>query len=87
MKYMKAVVTLRYDAEKCAGCGMCLVVCPHRVFTAHEGKVRITDIDLCMECGACARNCPYDAIEVHKGVGCAAAILVGMFTGQEPTCG
>lgn len=87
MKYLKAVATLKHDAEKCTGCGMCLVVCPHRVFEAYEGKVRISDLDLCMECGACAKNCPFNAIEVHEGVGCAAAILVGMFTNQTPSCG
>ncbi len=87
MKYLKNVATLQYDADKCTGCGMCMAVCPHRVFAPHEGKVRITDRDLCMECGACARNCPFDAIDVQQGVGCAAAILMGMLTGSEPTCG
>jgi ferredoxin len=40
-----------------------------------------------MECGACAGNCPFGALEVHKGVGCAAAILYGLLTGEEPSCG
>lgn len=87
MTYLKNVATLRHDPEKCTGCGMCLAVCPHRVFEPYEGKVRVRDRDLCMECGACTRNCPFDAIEVHEGVGCAAAILIGMLTGQEPSCG
>ena len=87
MKYLKDVVTLQHDLEKCTGCGMCLAVCPHRVFKPYEGKVRITDRDKCMECGACAKNCPFEAIEVEEGVGCAAAIIIGFFTGQEPTCG
>ena len=87
MKYLKNVVTLQYDIGKCTGCGKCLEVCPHRVFESYEGKVRITDRDKCMECGACARNCLFEAIEVEEGVGCAAAIIIGFFTGQEPTCG
>lgn len=87
MKYLKNVVTLQHHAEKCTGCGMCLHVCPHRVFAAFEGRVRITDRDRCMECGACARNCPFEAIEVQQGVGCAAAILMGLLTGSEPSCG
>lgn len=86
MKYLKNVVTLRHDAEKCTNCGMCVTVCPHRVFEESGGKVRITERDLCMECGACARNCPYGAIDVKQGVGCAAAILMGMLTGSEPSC-
>lgn len=86
MKYLKDVVTLRYDEEKCTGCGMCVTVCPHRVFAESGGKARITDRDLCMECGACAMNCPFGAIDVQQGVGCAAAILKGLLTGIKPTC-
>ena len=87
MKYLKNVVTLQYDAEKCTGCGKCAEVCPHRVFEPFEGKVRIVDRDKCMECGACARNCAFEATKVEEGVGCAAAVIIGFFTGQEPTCG
>ena len=87
MKYLKNVVTLQLDSEKCTGCGMCLTVCPHRVFEKSDHNVRIADRDACMECGACARNCAFGAISVEQGVGCAAAIIVGFFTGTEPTCG
>jgi NAD-dependent dihydropyrimidine dehydrogenase PreA subunit len=87
MKYLKDVVTLQYDSDKCTGCGMCLNVCPHGVFEKFEGKVRIADRDQCMECGACALNCPFGAIDVQEGVGCAAAIIIGFFKGTEPTCG
>ena len=86
-KYLKNVVTLELDIEKCKGCGMCVTVCPHRVFAMHEGKAAITDRNACMECGACARNCPAEAIEVASGVGCAYAIIVGAIKGTEPTCG
>lgn len=87
MKYLKNVVTLLFDAEKCTNCGRCLEVCPHRVFQRQDGKVVLADRDACMECGACARNCAFGAISVEQGVGCAAAIIVGFFTGTEPTCG
>ncbi|MDP3446807.1 MAG: mercury methylation ferredoxin HgcB [Eubacteriales bacterium] len=86
MKYLKNVVTLQLDLGKCTGCGMCLDVCPHRVFKKSDKKVVIRDRDACMECGACAKNCPFGAIEVDEGVGCAAAIIIGFFTGSEPTC-
>lgn len=86
MKYLKNVATLQHDEEKCKNCGMCVTVCPHRVFEESGRKVRIIDRDLCMECGACARNCPYGAVEVKPGVGCAFAILKGMLTGSEPSC-
>lgn len=73
--YLKDVVTLDLDPEKCTGCGMCLIVCPHRVFRMYNGCAEITNRDACMECGACARNCPSEAVSVQTGVGCAAAVI------------
>ena len=85
-RYLKDVTTLKYDDEKCVGCGRCTEVCPHGVFYTAERKACISDKDLCMECGACVKNCPAKAIEVNAGVGCAAAIIYGWVTGKEPTC-
>ncbi len=86
-RYLKDVVSLRLDVDKCTGCGMCLNVCPHAVFEIKEKKAVIVDRDVCMECGACAQNCPPRAIEVQAGVGCAHAIIQGALKGTEPTCG
>lgn len=88
MIYLKDVVTLRLDPEKCIGCGMCLVVCPHGVIELEAGKARIVDRDACMECGACAMNCPVEAVTVKKGVGCAAAVINSMLgrTGSACCC-
>ncbi len=87
MRYLKNVVTLKHDEALCTNCGMCVAVCPHRVFVKENGKVKLGERDRCMECGACAINCPVGAIDVKKGVGCAAAILVSLITGGEPSCG
>lgn len=73
--YLPNVVTLSLDEEKCVGCGLCEVVCPHAVFALENGRVRIADQDACMECGACARNCAPGALSVTAGVGCAKAVL------------
>ena len=73
--YLKDVVTLKLDQEACAGCGMCLLVCPHAVLSLTNGKIEIANRDACMECGACARNCPAEALSVRSGVGCAAAVI------------
>jgi ferredoxin len=73
--YLKDVVTLRLDREKCIGCGVCLLVCPHAVLNLTNGKIEIATRDACMECGACARNCPAEALNVRAGVGCAAAVI------------
>ena len=84
--YLKNITTLKLDVEKCIGCGLCVVVCPHRVFEVENGKASIIDKDLCMECGACSRNCPVEAIGVQTGVGCAAGIINGLLRRTEPTC-
>ena len=84
--YLKNVVTLELDAEKCTGCGICIDVCPHEVFEMEGRKVKIINRDSCIECGGCYRNCPAGAISVRAGVGCATAIIVGAVKGTEPTC-
>jgi NAD-dependent dihydropyrimidine dehydrogenase PreA subunit len=86
LTYFENVATLSLAAEKCVGCGICVDVCPHGVFSAADKKARIVEKDACMECGACAVNCPARAIEVSAGVGCATAIIKGWITGSEPSC-
>jgi NAD-dependent dihydropyrimidine dehydrogenase PreA subunit len=85
-RYLTDIVTLELNADKCIGCGLCEIVCPHAVFEVENGVARIIDRDACMECGACARNCPVEAIEVKSGVGCASGIIIGALRGTEPTC-
>jgi len=85
-RYLKNVVTLALNAEKCTGCGRCAEVCPHGVFAVDNRKAWIVDKDFCMECGACAKNCPLNAISVEAGVGCAYAFIMGWLTGKEPNC-
>jgi ferredoxin len=83
--YLKDVVTLALEEEKCIGCGMCSTVCPHGVFVPANGRVKIQDRNACMECGACARNCPVEAIRVQTGVGCAAAVINAAL-GKDSSC-
>jgi NAD-dependent dihydropyrimidine dehydrogenase PreA subunit len=84
--YLKNVVTLKLEPEKCNGCKMCSIVCPQDVFGIADKKAFIKNIDFCMECGACAKNCPEAAIYVKSGVGCAAGIINGILKGTEPSC-
>ncbi len=75
LRYLEDVVTLRLDQAGCTGCGRCVEVCPHEVFSLEERKARIDDCDACMECGACAKNCPVRVITVDAGVGCASGMI------------
>lgn len=74
--------TLSYDEKKCTGCGMCVTVCPHRIFRMENKKAKITAKEKCIECGACAINCASDAIKVDAGPGCAAAVIASAFRGS-----
>ncbi|MFO7534229.1 MAG: mercury methylation ferredoxin HgcB [Kiritimatiellia bacterium] len=87
MRYLTRDLSLALDVDRCIGCGLCAVVCPHAVFAVEARKARILDRDACMECGACALNCPVEAIAVNSGVGCAEAIINGLLTGKETCCG
>lgn len=76
-RYIDGAAILELTEKTCIGCGMCVIVCPHRIFELQNKKARIIDYNGCMECGACATNCPVDAIFVNpdNGCGCAAFII------------
>ena len=82
-RYLENVTTLKLDQEKCIGCGVCEIVCPHTVFKVEKLKASIVDLDGCMECGACASNCPVEAISVDPGVGCASYIIQRWIKGPD----
>lgn len=85
-RYLEGVSTLKLSKEACTGCGMCMNVCPHRVFEMSAKKAGIVDKDACMECGACAMNCPAGALSVTPGVGCASYILQTWFKKDKAEC-
>jgi NAD-dependent dihydropyrimidine dehydrogenase PreA subunit len=80
--------TLKFNSKLCTGCGICVDVCPHGVFTLNSRTIHVVRGDACMECGACQVNCPFDAIQVDSGVGCAAAMIRAALTRREQAeCG
>ena len=84
--YLRNVVTLELEENKCIGCGICLMVCPHGVLVLDNGRAGIKDRDACMECGACARNCPTESVSVKAGVGCAAAVINSALGRDSSSC-
>ena len=87
MANLSTINTLRYNPERCIGCGMCIAVCPHGVFAMNERIAEAIRPDACMECGACQLNCPAEAIQVDSGVGCAAAMIAAALRGKkEASC-
>lgn len=75
-RYIANTALLQLNRETCIGCGLCVTVCPHRVFVMTDSKAEIIDHDGCMECGACACNCPVNAIFVNPDEGCGCATLI-----------
>lgn len=78
MRYLLNGHSLVLNLVLCGGCGRCVEVCPHEVFSIIDRKAVVSYREGCMECGACRMNCPTQAIEVSSGVGCAASIIGSM---------
>lgn len=79
--------TLEFDPALCNRCGLCMRVCPHRVFENGDNAARLANRDACMECGACQLNCAAGAIKVDNNVGCATAmILAALLRRDEVSC-
>lgn len=87
MIYLKNVVSLKLNSDKCTGCKRCIEVCPRQVLIIKDHKAEIINRDRCIECGACRQNCAYNTISVNSGVGCAQAFFNALFTGGEAVCG
>ncbi|MEE4352920.1 MAG: 4Fe-4S binding protein [Desulfatiglans sp.] len=51
------------DAEKCAGCGLCVPFCPNEALRVW-GTVVIVE-ENCSECFDCVAYCPTDALEIE----------------------
>jgi heterodisulfide reductase subunit A len=53
------VMTTVIDEELCAGCKMCIAVCPYKAISFDaEKNVSVVNEAICRGCGTCAATCP-----------------------------
>jgi ferredoxin len=50
------------DKDTCAGCGICVDVCPEHALSM-DGLVAV-DPERCTGCGACIAECPSEALSL-----------------------
>lgn len=56
-------ITAAVDEERCAGCGVCLPVCPYKAISFDKEKeVSVVNALLCHGCGTCVAACPAGAM-------------------------
>src|SRR5512136_2893083 len=66
-------IILDYDYKKCAGCSICVALCPKKAL--QEGPLQeiakgmdappvLIDLDACVFCGMCVNFCPVQAFSM-----------------------
>lgn len=53
------------EADKCAGCGVCVKMCPPKTLKLKDGKPCF-DLPGCIRCFCCQEHCPQGAIYPRK---------------------
>jgi tetrahydromethanopterin S-methyltransferase subunit A len=63
---------LRIDEDRCSGCGICIKICPQKVFdiktTGNRKLPILVAEEKCSRCRTCEEKCPDGAIEIHEGM-------------------
>ena len=64
---------VRFDANVCKGCGLCIMFCPKKIIEASTNinnkgysPSEVVAQKKCIGCKACALVCPDGAIEIFK---------------------
>jgi len=56
-------MSIKFDLEKCTGCGSCVPACPFGLLEVVDDKVSMKEG--CTLCGACVDACTFDAITIE----------------------
>ena len=57
---------IKFEEEKCNGCGACAVACHEGAIEIINGKAKLTREDYCDGLGDCLPTCPMDAISFEE---------------------
>jgi ferredoxin len=57
---------IKFDEEKCNGCGLCIPECPEGAIQIIDGKARLVSDLFCDGLGACLGHCPTGAITIEE---------------------
>lgn len=68
---------VKFNHDKCKGCGLCISVCPVKILALHETEINAKgyrtahafDGEKCIGCGSCALMCPDGVISVYREEG------------------
>lgn len=55
---------VKFDQEKCIGCGLCIRRCWLNVFDKKDGSIT-ADVSKCVGCGLCVNTCPKNALALE----------------------
>ena len=66
------------DSELCAGCGICVEVCPYEAREIHPlTKIAVVKEVLCQGCGACVVACPNKASQLRNFTPTQVMAMIG----------
>lgn len=65
---------VKFDEERCKGCGLCIKACPVKILAMNEDKINskgyhpvyVVHPDKCTGCTNCAMMCPDVVIKVER---------------------
>jgi len=55
-------VPIKFEIEKCSGCGICYSICPFEAISRNGEKIKI-NFEKCQLCGMCSSICPSSTIK------------------------